>query len=253
MSQNNKYNGWVQKPIGWEETDNKYRLEHKTLSVKPDITIDNIDVIIVMAGGLEDDGKIYPWVKKRLDLAIELYRKIPKYILCTGGGTYHKPPILNKKKYVIHESTACAEYLITNGVNPKHIIKEWGSYDSLASVYFCLMLCIIPRNWDNICVITSSFHMERVRNLFKWIFGLHNKNKYNFLFLKVNDEDNVPKDVLDVRIQREKNSVKHLKNVISSIKTIKHFNEWLYTEHKSYSCLYLNHKEEIPDSVKKSY
>ena len=206
-----------------------------------------------MAGGLADDGSIHPWVKKRLDLALDLYQQTPRYILCTGGGTYHKPPLLNENKFVIHESTACAEYLINNGVDPLHIIKEWASYDSLASVYFCLLLCIIPRNWSNICVITSDFHMPRVMELFKWIFNLH-QNKYNLTFLKTDDEDNVPKDILKSRIEREQNSLKNLKQyVISKIKNLKELNEWIYTEHKAYSCAYLKHKEDISVDMKKSY
>jgi hypothetical protein len=32
-------------------------------------------------------------------------------VLCTGGGTPHKPPIM-RGDYVYHESTACADYLI---------------------------------------------------------------------------------------------------------------------------------------------
>lgn len=245
--------GWNEKPVGWEETGDRYRLKHIFSDVNPSIVTTNIDVIIVMAGGLADDGTIHPWVKKRLDLALDLYKKEPKMILCTGGGTYHKPPILNENKFVIHESTACAEYLINNGVDPLHIVKEWGSYDSLASVYFCLLLTVIPRDWNNICVITSSFHMERVQELFLFIFNLYVKGKFNFLFLKTDDKDNVPEDILKSRIEREKNSVKSLKRVSEKIGTMKELNKWLYTEHKAYSCAYLKHKEEIPQHIKKSY
>jgi hypothetical protein len=142
--------------------------------------------------------------------------------------------------------------LISNGVNPLHIVKEWGSYDSLASVYFCLLQIIIPREWTNICVITSNFHMERVKKLFLWIFNLYKKNTYNISFISVTDEDNVPVDILISRIKREKNSVKNLENVIDKIKSFKQLNEWLYTEHKAYSCAYLQ-REDIPDNVKKSY
>ena len=40
--------------------------------------------------------------------------------------------------------------------------------------------------------------------------------KYNFLFLKTDDIDNVPKDILDFRSEREKDSVKSLKNIIKT-------------------------------------
>jgi P2-related tail formation protein len=63
----------------------------------------------------------------------------------------------------------------------------------------------------------------------------------------------VHKDILDSRIEREKDSVKSLKNIIKSIRSMKHLNEWLYTEHKAYSCAYLKEKEDIPDNIKQSY
>lgn len=249
----NIFNGWDEKPIGWEETNDRYKLKHVNHSNETIPYLTNMDVIIVMAGGLACNGDIHPWVKKRLDMALDIYTKKPNYILCTGGGTYHKPPLLNENKFVIHESTACAEYLINNGVNPLHIIKEWGSYDSLASVYFCLLLTIVPRDWTKICVITSSFHMERVKEIFKWIFNLYENGKYKLMFVSTTDKDNVPEDILKSRIEREQNSIKSLKNIIKNIKSMKDLNKWLYTEHKAYSCAYLNQKEEIPHNIKLSY
>jgi hypothetical protein len=34
---------------------------------------------------------------------------------------------------------------------------------------------------------------------------------------------------------------------------MKQLNEWLYTEHKAYSCAYLKQKDEIHENIKKSY
>ena len=69
--------GWNEKPSGWEETNDRYRLKHICADVKVNFE-KNTDVIIVMAGGLADDGTIHPWVKKRLDLALDLYKKLQK-------------------------------------------------------------------------------------------------------------------------------------------------------------------------------
>jgi glutathione S-transferase len=51
----------------------------------------------------------------------------------SGGGTPHKPPILDDKGYVIHESTACAQYLISKGLMPSMILKEVSSYDTVSA------------------------------------------------------------------------------------------------------------------------
>ncbi|GAQ81408.1 hypothetical protein KFL_000790330 [Klebsormidium nitens] len=90
-----------------------------------------------------------------------------------GGGTSHKPPVLNKDGYVIHEGTSCAAYLTEkHGVHPDHILKEWASYDTIANGYFALTAHAIPRGWRRIMMVTSAFHFERSRLIFEWMFGL---------------------------------------------------------------------------------
>jgi len=241
---------WEKIPYGWEETHGKYRFISERQEIK-NLPDREFDVIVVMAGGLDDNGWIHPWVRNRLDVAIELYKKKETPIICTGGGTYHKPPALNQERFVIHEATACAEYLINNGVKPESIIKEWGSYDTIASVYFTLLLCISPRNWRRICVITSTFHMPRVELLFNWICGLH--HHYHCTFVEAKD-DNLDQKVVAQRTLREQKSVENVANLRKSISTKEEFHRWLFTQHKAYSCNFSKQeRERIPDSQKLSY
>ena len=44
----------------------------------------------------------------------------PTPVLCCGGGTPHKPPILREGGYVLHEGTECADYLIAQVSSPHH-------------------------------------------------------------------------------------------------------------------------------------
>lgn len=242
--------GWEKIPYGWEDTHGKYRFisQHEELKNLPDASF---DAIIIMAGGLDEKGYIHPWVENRMNVALDLYRKHPTKIICTGGGTYHKPPALNKEKFVIHEATACAEYLINNDVDPHDIIKEWGSYDTIASIYFTLLLCIVPRNWRNICVITSDFHMPRVEMLFRWICGLH--DHYHCTFLTAPD-DNLDQEIISIRREREQKSLENVEMLVSRIKNKEDFHIWFFSEHKAYACGFLkDNKEKIPESQKRSY
>ena len=34
-------------------------------------------------------------------------------VLCLGGGTPHKPAVLGSSGHVLHESTVCADYLMS--------------------------------------------------------------------------------------------------------------------------------------------
>lgn len=241
--------GWEETPYGWEDTHGRYQVTSHRKDLR-DIPNKKFDVIIVMAGGLNDEGDIHPWVENRLNLVIELYKKSQTKIICTGGGTYHKPPALNEEKFVIHESTACAEYLINNDVNPHDIMKEWGSYDTIASVYFTLLLCVSPHDWKDICVVTSSFHMPRVKLLFEWIFSLH--DKYRFTFLEAPD-DNLDQEIIAIRNIRERQSHENMLELKNRIRTKEAFNEWLFAEHKAYACNFMKKKESISDEEKRSY
>ena len=229
--------GWEKKPIGWEEnikTSLKIQKEHSTEKCKSiDANYTNIDGIFVLAGGINKNGECHPFVIERLIAALDIYNKIKKPIFCIGGGSYHVPPILNKKGYTIHESTSCAEYLIKNGIAPTNIYKEWASYDTIANGYFMFLKFILPFKMKKILVITSEFHMDRVRVILQWMCNIFDSD-INIVYKHT---DNIL-DGLDIkcRIEREKKSMESLqKKVIHKVKNLEEFNRWFYTEHKAYA------------------
>eukprot|EP00897_Mesotaenium_endlicherianum_P000195 jgi/Mesen1/10176/ME000076S09684 len=130
------------------------------------------DAIMVLAGGQTEDGGVPVWVQKRLDVALSLHRKYGCPIVCLGGGTPHRPPVIGPAGHVIHEGTSCADYLLSKGMAAPSILKEWGSYDTIGNGYFALVWHSLPRQWRALAVITSEFHMPRSRMIFDWIFGL---------------------------------------------------------------------------------
>lgn len=205
------YDGWDKKPTDWEdepETLKQELLNHKCVysfnsSLYKDI---KPDAIFVLAGGLTDNGKVHEWVMRRLDLAFHIYNSYKSKdnikLICLGGGTYHKPPILNEHHYVVHESTECADYLINLGVKPENIYKEWGSYDTVANGFFAYTNFILPMDLKNIFIITSEFHMHRTEAIFRWIINLDKRlHDVKLYFISVSD-DGLPEDVISVRRKR---------------------------------------------------
>jgi len=190
--------------------------------------------IFVLAGGIDNIGNIYDFVKKRLDKAISIYN-INDYIYCIGGGTYHKQPTLNKDMFVIHESTACAKYLIMNNINENNILKECSSYDTIANGFYSFMNYIIPLKIREIILITSKFHMKRVKLIFNYINSLSGQN-INIIYIETPDE--LEEEILKIRSHRENNSSKlFTNNIVEKYNTIEAFTLWLYTKHKSYKAL----------------
>ncbi len=229
--------GWIKKPYEWENTDNITKHVNNTSTTKTTNKYDANDVIFVLAGGLSDDGELPIWVKLRLDMAYDIYLTKNRNIICLGGGTYHKPPVLNKYKYTIHESTACAEYMIDLGVSPKHIYKEWGSYDTIANAIFAFSNFIIPFKYINPIIITSQFHMDRTKLIFDWINNVYN-HICNPTFISSDNhlsDDLETKRVIGLRSIKENESVDNLKkNIVSKYTTVNSVHEWFYTEHKAY-------------------
>ena len=158
-------------------------------------------------------------------------KKVP--IICLGGGTYHKPPIINRRGFVIHESSACVNYLKEIGkIDSKYIYKEWASYDTIGNVYFSLVNHIKLMGIKNIMIITSDFHMPRVKLLFRWLYFFD--DEYNLYFHQSSDKG--LEYLVDERIEREMESILNIKNnLMTNIKNLHEFHKWFYTEHNAYS------------------
>ena len=115
--------GWDKRPKGWEKIKNKTELNNiKKYNLK--FINENFDLIICLAGGINEDNKeVHNFVKERLNMTYQYYQLNKCKILLMGGGTYHKPPILNDDQYVIHESTACADYLLQFDIQPNDMYR----------------------------------------------------------------------------------------------------------------------------------
>lgn len=228
-----------EKLLGWENIFNKYETSDE-----------KIELILVLAGGLNEEGKLHEWVIRRLDKAIELYKKNHCPIICCGGGTYHKAPYLNNKGFVIHESTECVNYLVQKDIDKTDIRREWSSYDTIANAFFSLTSHVSCLNIKNIAIITSDFHIERSKEIFDWVYNLNN-NSFKLFYYSVTDFG-LDKTMLKSRKEREKKSRENVINLKKNIKTIEQFYNWFYKEHNAYNNNFLT-IETISGECKSSY
>ncbi|MCP5108888.1 MAG: hypothetical protein GY950_36230, partial [bacterium] len=182
-------------------------------------------------------GKEVPlWVQRRLDRAVEVRRD--EYIICLSAGTTHKPPPLDEGGFPVFESVAGAEYLIKKGVEPRTILCETCSYDTIGNAYFAKAIHVDPMGLRKLLIITSAFHMRRTEAIFRWVFGLApppGGGEYELDFEAVGDEGTMEKGLLSAKIEREKQRLKHVLHLKKEIRTFERFHRWLFTEHAAYA------------------
>lgn len=146
-----------------------------------------LDAVIVLGGGVDAAGNPNPWVKPRLDAAVQLFQSNPRLsIICSSGGSPHKAPPIDNKGFPIFESVASVRYLENLGVPSTHVLAETASYDTLGNAFFTRIIHTDIKKMRRLHIITSEFHMQRTKVAFNLIYNLAPlTQEYNLSFSSV--------------------------------------------------------------------
>jgi hypothetical protein len=192
----------------------------------------NYDAILVPGGGVREGGRLPLWVRRRLDLAIQLIGGAS--IVTLSAGTTHRPPPLDEAGFPIFESVTAARYLIDAGVPPDRVLVETHSYDTIGNAFFSRVIHIDPRGMRRLLVITSDFHLARTQTVFNWVYRLTPALPYELGFRSVPD-DGMDQSVLTERQAKERKSLEELTALAQRLTTLPDFHRWLFTEHDAYN------------------
>lgn len=134
------------------------------------------DAVIVLAGGIQSDGRLPKTVEKRIDLAYQIFHKgLADHFLLSGKWSVfwdHQPPRVT-------EARLMKKYALKIGLNPKNLLLEEHSQNTFENAFYSIKLFAEPRSWQKILVITSDFHLQRCRKIFSYL----NKNNHDFYFI----------------------------------------------------------------------
>ena len=122
-----------------------------------------IKTVVVLGGGISEEGVLPLWVHSRLEMAIKLY-----------SGTYNTQLIMSGKgrdNFPVTESKAMADYLIESAIPAEAILQESLSRDTIQNAYFTWLLFMEPQNIHEFTVVTNEFHLKRAAHIFNWVFG----------------------------------------------------------------------------------
>ncbi|MBU4331762.1 YdcF family protein [Patescibacteria group bacterium] len=170
--------------------------------------------IVVLGGGINIKNQLPQQVKKRLNKATEIFKKHKKAnILVCGKHSFLYP---KDKAPLKIEAEAMRDYLLTLGLPPKRIYLEIKSQDTIGNAYYAKKLYFIPRKEKSALVITSQFHLERTKFIFKKIFG----TRYQLKFVSIRPSTK-NKDAEKVA-ERQKELLAKTKELLSGMKSGNH-------------------------------
>ena len=144
---------------------------------------------VILGYRLNKNNKIHPILKKRLDFFIKKYKKGDKVIL-SGG---------NPRKNTHSEAFIMSKYIKKHlDIKKNHILLENRSLNTQENVLFILKI-LDKYNINNVWLITSSWHLKRVKTLFKKM----SERKINISYL--GSRKLIPKNKTETKlIQKEK-------------------------------------------------
>lgn len=132
------------------------------------------DAIIVLGGGLDQEGALTRPSATRVDRAAEIFHSgvAPRIIFSGRCGLSDPIP-------EVSEAAAMASRAEELGVPSAAILLEEQSRDTIGNVYFTREQYLQPNGWKSVRVVTSDFHLSRAAWVFRKILG----GTYDFSFV----------------------------------------------------------------------
>jgi uncharacterized SAM-binding protein YcdF (DUF218 family) len=154
--------------------------------------------------------------------------------------------------FPVVEAYAGAKYLLSSSsIKRDHLFTEIISRDTIGNIYFSKVLLLDPLALDHVVIITSAFHMPRVKAISKWIFGMSDQpGRLNVSFLESPDPE-YSQDIRSALELREAMSLKKIEKLSKTITSITDFTAWIQREHAAYS--FDKESPLIDDTLGKAY
>ena len=113
------------------------------------------DAVLVLSSNLDHEGNLTRYSISRIEEAFRVYAIGETNRIALSGST----------------SQQMKEYLIQKNVFDGAISLEDFSKDTLGNAVFSKLVLALPNVWRNILVVSSDFHIPRVRKIFDFVYG----------------------------------------------------------------------------------
>lgn len=160
-----------------------------------------MSLIVILGEKLPKNGQLNKILQNRLDKALELYHD--SFIIVSGGRV--------QKECIHTEAYVMKKYLMdTHNIPSDKIIQESRSQNTIENAKYTLKI-IKQKNiqFHKMMVVSSSFHLRRVSNIFKYFFH-QILRKGNLIFIP--SDNGISGINLKNRIENEKLYLKEFKD-----------------------------------------
>lgn len=207
-----------------------------------------MNLILVLLNGINKNN-LTESSTLRLNKAIDI--SSPKHIFITSTAY-----TVNKKIYLenglpLTEAYIAAQFLQKKGVSKKNILTEQFSHDTIGNAYLSKLIHIDVLKPNKLTVVTSQFHMDRVKLIFNWIyFELYESLELSIEYVTASNP-NFTKTQEKAILDREVNSIKNLNRLRNDINNLNKFHYWFFHEHEAYS--YFKKPKKVNSIIKSIY
>lgn len=185
---------------------------------------------IILGGGINENGDLPLYVLERVRQLRSLNDSLDK-VITSSSFTLNKPPIINKNKFIYSEAVEIAKK-VAEFYPKNNIVVENSSHDTIGSALFCRSiienLSIQP---FKVYLFTSSFHIKRAINIFRWAFSLEDSLVAKSSIIPVS----CPSKETDERNLRESNSLNNFIDTWYKIKKLEVAWSNLFLNHSNYN------------------
>jgi len=122
------------------------------------------DCIIVLSNEMDKNGNLNLESISRIQLACKYFFNDPTKTLITCGWNYRKDSSLFIGNVV-------KDYAIKLGVPKDKIITELNSRDTVGDAFFTKQIISTNKEWNNLLIVTSEYHVKRSSRIFNFIYG----------------------------------------------------------------------------------
>lgn len=139
------------------------------------------DTVIVLSQRTNPDGELSERTEERTCLGIEIFKEnFVKNLTMSGG--YEGKIIPN----IPTHAEAMSNFAMKNGIEIRNIFLEDKSLDTVGQAVFTKKYLAIPQEWKKILVVSSDYHIERVKEIFEFVYG----DNYNIVYIAAPTEGN---------------------------------------------------------------